>query len=38
VAIELDDLDKDFLARSHTPDEWLRYMEQERAEEKGATT
>jgi len=26
VAIELDDLDKDFLARSHTPDEWRREL------------
>jgi hypothetical protein len=24
MTIELDDLDKDFLARSHTPDEWRR--------------
>jgi hypothetical protein len=24
--IELDDLDKDFLARSHTPDEWRREL------------
>jgi hypothetical protein len=27
VAIELDDLDKDFLARSHTQDEWRRECE-----------
>ncbi len=26
MAIELDDLDKDFLARSHTPDEWRREL------------
>ena len=24
MTIELDDLDRDFLARSHTPDEWRR--------------
>ena len=27
MAIELDDLDKDFLARSHTPEEWRRECE-----------
>jgi hypothetical protein len=26
MTIELDDLDKDFLARSHTPDEWRREL------------
>lgn len=27
MTIELDDLDKDFLARSHTPDEWRRELQ-----------